>query len=156
MIKLKHILLLLLVTASTMTSAQNAVVVYQKDGTILRYAFNDKPTITYSGNDLLLTTTKTTVMYPISTLQKICFEEDETAVGTIGSSVVMFQLSSESISISGEKAGSIVYLYDISGVKQGQWTVEKDGTANIPTNGLSSGTYLVKTLTVSFKVCKSE
>ena len=50
---------LVLLFATVASWAQNAVAVYQNDGTVATFAFTEKPVVTYSGNDLVLTTTKT-------------------------------------------------------------------------------------------------
>lgn len=50
------------------------LVLLKKDGTVLKFDIADKPKVSYSGNDLVLTTTKTTVQLPVYLLQKISFE----------------------------------------------------------------------------------
>ena len=51
------------------------LVLLKKDGTVLKFDIADKPKVSYSGNDLVLTTTKTTVQLPVYLLQKISFEK---------------------------------------------------------------------------------
>ena len=58
------------------TVAQRTVSIYQKDGQIVSFAFTERPVVTYEGNDLVLTTTKTTVQFPIYLLKKLQFDED--------------------------------------------------------------------------------
>lgn len=56
-------------------SSVRRLVLLKKDGNVLKFDIADKPKVTYSGNDLVLTTTKTTVQLPVYLLQKISFEE---------------------------------------------------------------------------------
>lgn len=55
-------------------TANLRLVILKKDGTVLKFDVADKPKVSYSGNDLVLTTTKTTVQLPVYLLQKISFE----------------------------------------------------------------------------------
>ena len=78
--KEKRTLLFMLLALATMTVwAQNAIAIYQKDGKVARFAFSEKPVVTYSGADLVMTTTKTSVHYPLNMLKKLIFEDELTA-----------------------------------------------------------------------------
>lgn len=71
----RHLLTTLVLFFTAVASwAQNAVAIYQVDGQVATFAFTEKPVVTYSGNDLVLTTTKTSVQYPIYKLRKIDFD----------------------------------------------------------------------------------
>ena len=81
--KSKLLLLLLAAVASMHAAAtartENAIVVYQKDGQVAKFAFSEKPVVTYSGNDLVLTTKEKNVMEIITKVyrqQKTHFEND--------------------------------------------------------------------------------
>ena len=74
MIRRKFLLTLLLAVATLVANAQNAIAIYQKDGQVAKFAFTEKPVVTYSGSDLVLTTSKTIVQYPVYMLQKIAFD----------------------------------------------------------------------------------
>lgn len=56
-------------------TANLRLVILKKDGTVLKFDVADKPKVSYSDNDLVLTTTKTTVQLPVYLLQKISFEK---------------------------------------------------------------------------------
>lgn len=56
-------------------TANLRLVILKKDGTVLKFGVADKPKVSYSDNDLVLTTTKTTVQLPVYLLQKISFEK---------------------------------------------------------------------------------
>ena len=58
------------------TWAQNTVSIYQVDGKVAVFSFAEKPVVTYSGDNLVLTTNKTTVQYPIYQLKKLAFDVD--------------------------------------------------------------------------------
>ena len=107
-------LLLLWLTASG-AWAQNAIVVCQKDGTVARLAFTEKPVVTYSASELMMTTNNTSVQYPINRLLKIYFDVAEVPDGIEDVEVsrsedVQFALRDGALIISGGEAGATVNL----------------------------------------------
>lgn len=134
---------------------QNAVAVYQQDGTVAKFGFDEKPVVKYSGSDLVLTTTKTTVSYPIYMLKKISFDVDwETTDIKTPMIDTAFRFQDGGIVISGCEAGSMAYIYNIKGAKVAEYRLDERGCVTIPTQGLGKDLYIVKTKTVSFKFKK--
>ena len=150
--------LFMLVAIGTKCYAQNTVAIHQKDGKVTTFAFTEKPVVTYSGSDLVLSTTKTTVQYPVYLLKKLVFDVEWTKsvshIEEIKSSDIAFSFHDGSLTISGGKPSSIVTLYSVKGVKVGQYRLDADGRANIPTQGLGRDIYIVKTNRLSFKFRK--
>jgi len=153
------LLLFLLLIAGTMTFAQNAIAVYQKDGQVAKFNFTEKPVVTYSGSDLVLTTTKTTVNYPIYMLKKIAFDVEDLITDIDEPPLkteAKFSFQGEKIAISGGEAGTPVYLYDVSGKKVGEYRLDNNGCATIPVQGLGKNhLHIIKTKSISFKFRKS-
>lgn len=138
--------------------AQNAIVVCQKDGTVARFAFTEKPVVTYSAGELVMTTNKTSVQYPINRLMKIYFDVAEVPDGidveVTQPEDVQFTFRDGVLVVSGGEAGAIVNLYRLDGVSAGQFRLDGNGTVTIPTGSLGKGVYIVKTKQVSFKFRK--
>lgn len=155
----KFLLTLLLAVATLVANAQNAIAIYQKDGQVAKFAFTEKPVVTYSGSDLVLTTSKTIVQYPVYMLQKIAFDVVDLVANDIEQLAVkaeaQFSFQRETLTISGGEAGAPVYLYDVSGRKVGEYRLDPDGRTTIPVQNLGKSLYIVKTKTVSFKFRKS-
>ena len=151
------ILLLLWLTAAG-AWAQNTIVVCQNDGTMARFAFTEKPVVTYSAGELVMTTNKTSVQYPINRLLKIYFDVAEVPDGidveVTQPEDVQFAFRDGALVVSGGEAGAIVNLYRLDGVSAGQFRLDGNGTVTIPTGTLSKGLYIVKTKQVSFKFRK--
>lgn len=53
----------------------NRLLLTKKDGSVEAFDFADKLVVRYSGNDLVLTTSKTSVQLPVYLLQKISFDD---------------------------------------------------------------------------------
>ena len=150
-------LLLLWLTAAG-AWAQNAIVVCQNDGTMAKFAFTEKPVVTYSAGELVMTTNKTSVQYPMNRLLKIYFDVAEVPDGidveVTQPEDVQFAFRDGALVVSGGEAGAIVNLYRLDGVSAGQFRLDGNGSVTIPTGSLSKGVYIVKTNQVSFKFRK--
>ena len=87
----KLILSLLVLFAATTTWAETALVVHQKSGGTVMYAFREKPVVTYSESYLVISVEGAQVSYPLSDMQKFTFAdvpEDQITLITAPASVV--------------------------------------------------------------------
>lgn len=145
----------LLLACSLMAGAQNAISIHQKDGKVANFAFSEKPIVTYADNQLVITTTKTSVQYPLYLLQKIDFElEDATSIEQVKLDA-KFRFTDGTLYITGGAPGSQVVIYDIRGMTAGQYRIDDAGNAVISLQSLSKGLYIVKTNHFTFKFTKS-
>lgn len=145
----------LLLACSLMAGAQNAISIHQKDGKVANFAFSEKPIVTYADNQLVITTTKTSVQYPLYLLQKIDFALSEaTAVEQVKPDA-KFRFTDGTLYISGVDPGSQVYIYNMRGMTEGQYRIDDAGNAVIALQRLSKGHYIVKTSRFTFKITKS-
>ena len=139
-------------------SGNPVLVLWRKDGQIAKFGFTEKPVITYSGSDLVLTTTKTIVQYPIYMLKKIVFDVENIADDIENLKVrseSLFSFKNETLFIRGGEPNSPVYLYDLKGVKVDESRLDPDGRAIIPLQHLGKSIYIVKNKGISFKFRKS-
>lgn len=145
----------LLLACSLMAGAQNAISIHQKDGKVANFAFSEKPVVTYADNQLVITTTKTSVQYPLYLLQKIDFElTDATAIEQVKPDA-KFRFTDGTLYITGGDPGSQVVIYDLRGMTEGQYRIDDAGNAVISLQSLSKGLYIVKTNHFTFKFTKS-
>lgn len=131
---------------------QNVVAVYQLDGQKALFAFADQPEVTYTATDLTLTTTKTSVQYPISQLKKIQFETADMPEGIDEIEVTkQFTFRDGSIIIEGGEPNSLVNIYSVSGALTAQYRLDGNGDAVIPMQGLSGNAYIFANGSITFK-----
>ena len=161
--KTKRLLMLLLLVCGMAvgTWAQNAVKIYQLDGKAATFAFTERPVVTYSGNELVLTSTKTTVTYPIYKLKKLVFdvEWDETTSVELETNKNPgregFRFLGDVLQVMGGEPNSPVLLYNIKGIKVGEYRLDSDGNTAIPLSSLNKDFYIVKAKGITFKFRKS-
>ena len=131
---------------------QNVVAIYQLDGQKALFAFADQPEVTYSATDLILTSTKTSVHYPISQLKKVQFEKADMPEGI--DEVVedkRFSFRDGSIVIEGGEPNSLVNIYTVFGTLTAQYRLDGSGNAIISTQGLSGNVYIFSNGSLTFK-----
>ena len=144
--------LLLAAVLHVSAEEQNVVAVYQTDGQKALFAFADQPEVTYTATDLVLTTTKTSVQYPISQLKKLQFEMAEMPEGL--DEVLAdqrFSFRDGSIVIEGGEPNSLVNIYTVSGALTAQYRLDSNGDAVIPMQGLSGQPYIFANGSITFK-----
>lgn len=136
--------------------AQNTLTVHQKDGQTFSYGFSEKPVITYTDTDLVLTTTRTTVGYPLSSVAKLTFSDDETGVDAVteDASDARISLDSYTVRISGAKSGQNVFLTDTSGKPISTYETDQDGSVTFNIADLPQGIYIIKSDSITCKILK--
>lgn len=134
---------------------ENVIAIHQVSGSIITYAFEDKPVIRYSGEELVINTKSISVQYPLAYLRKLTLEGDwnmVTAIDEIPLPDTEFSFSDEGAKVRGEKPGTPFYVFDLKGSKVYQGVIDAEGRASIPLHTLPQGIYVVKTQSTSFKV----
>lgn len=132
-------------------SAQNAVAVHQKDGTVATFAFSEKPVVTYMGNDLVLTTAATSVSYPIYLLQKIDFDVVWDDLADVKSPNVQFSFRDDELIVTGGEPGSLVAVHTVGGMKVGQCRLDANGRAAVSVRSFGKDSYVVTNKCFTFK-----
>lgn len=136
------------------SSAQNCLSIHQKDGEKFSYLFRDKPVITYTESELVLTTTKVQVSFPIRKVTKFTFEDVDAAVKPIEKAEATYNLSEEGVIITGAVPGSPVSVYSLDGKIITTFQIDTDGNLCFSIDEFPQGIYIVKSESVSFKLLK--
>ena len=153
---MKKLTIIILLLMGVMTTwAQNAIAVYQQDGKVVKFGFAEKPVVTYADNNVVISTARTTVQYPIYMLRKMEFDVDWTSdVVEAVKADAQFSFRGGSLVVRGGEAGSQVYIYNFKGVMEGQYRLDSNGNANISLSNLSKDFYVVKSKSFTFKFRK--
>lgn len=153
--KFKLLLMLsLFIGCATSLLAQTALIVHLKSGEVVYYSFSEQPKVTYSGTDLLLTTTKTKVEYPLANLQKFTFGDMANGIGDVLINKAEMKLENGAIVVTNAKPSSVVSIYNASGMLAKSHVVDENGNAYISSSNLKEGIYIIKSDNVTFKFIK--
>lgn len=138
----KFILSLLVFLAATAMQAATALVLHQKTGGIVEYVFlSEKPVVTYEDGMLVITVSETTVLYPLSNMQKFTFEDvDEDQVTRI--------------TVPANETPQATQIYNVSGMLVRTLQPGSDGSTSASLDGLPVGTYVIKNGKTTYKVLK--
>lgn len=150
----KILLLLLTFFVSQAAMADDLVLqVWQADGKVMNINLNEQPVTTYSDGQLIITTTKTTVTFPLEQVVKYTYTD---ATGISSPEAVGSKMSAdgESIIFTGLKANTPVYLYTVAGQLVKTVTATGQSKTTVSVSGFPIGVYVVKANGVTFKITK--
>lgn len=136
----KLIFSLLTLFAATASWADTALIVHQKSGGTVEFAFREKPVVTYDGEYLVITVMDASVSYPLSNMQKFTFGEVSDDYTRITAPVNV--------------APQPTYIYSLDGKLVRTLQPSEDGSTSASLEGLTSGTYVIKNGQTSYKVLK--
>lgn len=137
----KIILFALLALGCAAGHAQNTLYIWQQTGEVVSYAFWEKPRITYADTNLILTTTKVQLEFPLSSVRKFTFNDVmiDDAIGTVRATL---------------KDEGPLSIYTLGGVLVKTVPAEAGGRHTYSLDELPAGVYVVKSKTTSYKVVK--
>ena len=137
----KIILFALLALGCAAGHAQNTLHIWQQTGEVVSYDFLEKPRITYADTNLILTTTKVQVEFPLSSVRKFTFNDVmiDDAIGTVRATL---------------KDEGPLSIYTLGGVLVKTVPAEASGRHTYSLDELPAGVYVVKSKTTSYKVVK--
>lgn len=157
----------MLFSVTTMAVEQNVVAIYQQSGEVAMFAFADKPELSYSATHLIISTSGTTVQYPINQLKKVSFEKADIEdpivdpivdpIDNINMSDIVpevFSFSDGQIVIKGGEPNSVVNIYTVQGSLSMQYRLDSNGYATVPTDNLRGTVYVIQNGSVTFKFAK--
>lgn len=134
-------------------SAQTALVVMQKTGGSVYYSFNDNPKVMFSGENMIISTSKSVVEYPIANLFSFSFDDMANGVLDIKSNGANIKMTDDMLVVTGISANEVVSVYDAKGAKVSSAKAE-NGTISISLGNLPNGVYVVKSKNVSYKIVR--
>ena len=137
--KLSLLLLALLIIANA-SYAETALIVHQKLGGTVEYAFGEKPVVTYNDGYLIISAQEASVMYPMSNLQKFTF-------GEVSDNVTRIKAPAD-------VAPQPTYIYNIGGILMHTLQPTKDNSTPATIDGLPAGTYIIKNGSTNYKIAK--
>lgn len=156
---MKRFLLLLIagVLVSVTSKASNKVLqIWQADGQIVTISLNEEPVTTYSEGNLIITTTNTTITYPLENVQRYTYAENtpiSEGDGLPDGIKSIFSNDGETLTFKGLKSNADINIYSPSG--QLIRTVKANGDkVAVSLSQLPTGVYLVKANGVTYKISK--
>ena len=147
--KLPLLLILSLLSALSAYADDASVVIKQKSGgeTVLQLANN--PVITFSGEDMVVTTDLTSISIPLADVDSYTFSDGTSGIKPVKSAP---QFADGHIILSGMAAGAEVSVYTPDGRLFSRQRADGSGRADISLASLPKGMYVVRTQDNSIKI----
>lgn len=134
---------------------KNQLVVWAKDGTKVAYALAEKPKVTFTETDLIITAKGVEVSYSLENMLRFTYESnDESSIINLKNEESPFKLTGESLLFPALKANSTVSLYSLNGTLVFYKTVKAAGEYSFPLSGLNAGGYVVTVNSLTYKIVK--
>lgn len=149
------LLLLAFVSCSSIVAKSTInLAVCTKDGLKVLYALEEKPKITFTDTELVITTKGVEIAYALSDVNLLTYENGETTGITNLYDDASFKLDGNAIVFSKLKAKDIVSLYSINGTLVFKKTVTVDGEYAVSLNDIETGVYVVSVNGLTYKFMK--
>lgn len=155
--KAKLLALLLSFTClSTMADEpKTQLVVWAKDGMQVAYALAEKPKVTFTETDLVITANGVEVNYSLENMARLTYEDNTTtAITNLQTGKVSVKLDGESLLFPALKANSIVSLYSLNGTLVFNKTIRTEGDYSFLLSGMNAGVYVVTVNGLTYKIVK--
>lgn len=129
--------------------------VHSKDGSNVLYALEEKPKITFTDVDLIITTKGAEFSYPLKDMARLTYKNKEvTDIKKLYDDKASFTLDGESIIFPCLKAKDIVSLCAINGTLIFKKFISTDGEYAFSLSDMKSGVYIVSINELTYKIAK--
>lgn len=146
-------ILLLSVFCGRTVHAQR-LVIWQKDGSKVSYNLDEQPKTTFTTEDLVITTTTTSISYPLAKIQRYTYEGGTLSVRDVKQDGISLSHDGDLIIVKGLASGKSVTVHRVDGVQL--LTKRSDGSDSLTLSlsSLPSGVYVIKADEITYKFLK--
>ena len=131
------------------------LVIWSKDGAKVAFALAEKPKITFTETDLVITTNIIEVNYLLDNLACLTYEtSSESGITDLIIDKTVFKLKGDTLLFPCLKANNIISLYSVNGFLVFKRLVRSDGEYAFPLSKLNTGIYIVNVNGTSYKIMK--
>lgn len=156
---MKRILLLsVLLSCSHLIKADTVktkFVIWAKDGSKVAYALVEKPKVTFTETDMIVTANGIVVTYALENMARFTYEKaTPTDMFNLETSEFPFKLEDESLLFPNLHENSTVTVHLLNGTLVFTKNVPKTGEYVFPLSNLNAGVYLVSVNGITYKIVK--
>ena len=146
-------LMIVLTCMPAMADGMTQLSVWMKDGNKVAFALEEKPKITFTESELIIST-KENNHYALENIAKFTYEQIPADVRNLLDDTPAFLLDGQSLLFPSLKANSTVSVSSLNGTTVFKKTVKSDGEYAFPLANLQAGVYLVSVNGLTCKIVK--
>ena len=151
----KFLLSLTLMLATVAAWAEDGFYVVTTSGERTCYLFEDKPVLTFEGDNLVITCLGDAVIYRMSDLDHMEFVEDQPVTKlTEVKDIELVRFVGDGVELSGFAAYTTVTIYNLQGQLVGTYSTDESGSLNISLADREQGIYIIKANKSTLKIKK--
>lgn len=158
---MKAILILLMTLFATINSmmaqeGRQRLVVWQKSGEKVYFDLTEEPKTTFENGKLVITTSMSSVAYPITSVVRYTYEGEATVINTprLKPGTVIYRQGSDMMSFEGLTPGTMLYVYSLDGKKLSTYKAAEGQVTDISFRDLPAGSYLIQAGDATYKFQK--
>ena len=131
------------------------LVVWAEDGTKVAYALAEKPKVTFTETDLVITSNGIEVNYVLENMARFTYEKSSsTRITNLENGETSFKLDGELLLFPSLKANSTIAIYSTNGTLVFKQTVRQNGDYSFSISHLNTGVYIVNVNGLTYKIIK--
>ncbi len=145
-----------LLFAIMQVTAQNTLTIHLKDGQKCSFGFDEKPVVTFTDSEIVVTSSGAEVRCQMSAIDKVTFNDKATAVEQIKKDVqnASITLDEYIVYLTGAKPDITVRLVASDGKVLQSFTTDSEGSVEFSIADLPEGVYIVSAQSINIKILK--
>ena len=150
------VFLLAALFVSTMTCAQTQrLVVWHKDGQKTYYDLAENPKTTFSGTDIVITTSSITINYPLDQILRYTYELQTSGIEIVNhTKPVRVSQNSNEIVFENLKENTRIQVFSLDGKQLSAQMADGQRTLTVSLASYPAGVYIVKANGATYKMTK--
>lgn len=146
-------LIILFVFAHSVMADDMILQIWQSDGNVVNIDLSEEPVTRYTDGNLIITTTKTTISYPLEKVAKYTYISAD-GIESINGMRSKFSQDGETLIFSGLAQGTEISVYASSGQLIRKTKAGSQAKTTVSVSSLPPGVYLVKVNSITYKITK--
>ena len=146
--------LIFTVLSATICLAENVINIEQNDGTVTRFVFDTDVEMNYSGNNLIITSSKEQAIFELSTLRKATFQVESTTIEKNITKHPTFIFRNNTIIVENARPNTLMRIFSVNGRCTGTWRTDSQGFLSVDMNSLKGNIYIIALDGITYKIAK--
>ncbi len=146
-------LIILFVFAHSVMADDMLLQIWQSDGNVVNIDLSEEPVTRYADGNLIITTTKTTISYPLEKVAKYTYISAD-GIESVNGMRSKFSQDGETLIFSGLAQGTEISVYASSGQMIRKTKAGPQAKTTVSVSSLPPGVYMVKVNSITYKITK--
>ncbi len=134
--------------------AENVIDIEQNDGSKTRFVFDTDVEMNYSGNNLIISSSKEQAIFELSTLRKATFQVESSEIEKNVTEQATFIFKNNTITVMNAQPNTLMQIFSVDGCRTGIWRTDSQGFVSVDMNSLKGNIYIIALDGITYKIVK--